>query len=75
MGIFIIVNFPSNYVLDVGGLRIGVLVGVFLTLLGMWLKVMVNHSFRWVLWGQMIAAIGQPFLSCAPAKLAALWYG
>ena len=58
MAIFIVVNFPSNYVLDVGGLRVGVLVGVFLTALGMWIKVLINSSFNWVLVGQVIAAIG-----------------
>ena len=51
MGIFIIVNFPSNYVLDRGGLRIGVLTGVILTVVGMWTKCLINKSFNYVFLG------------------------
>ena len=74
-GVFLVVNFPSNYVLDTYGLKIGVLVGIFLTMAGMWVKCLINHNFNYVFVGQTIAAIGQPFLSCAPGKLAALWFG
>ena len=75
MAIFVITVFPSNIVLDKGGLRVGVLLGVFLTSVGMWMKCLINVSPIYVLVGQLIAACGQPLISCAPAKLAALWYG
>ena len=75
MGVFVVFNFPSNIALDKAGLRIGVLLGTTLTAFGMWIKVLVNTSFDWVIVGQMFAAIGQPFLACAPAKLAGQWFG
>ena len=75
MVIFVLFCFPSNYALDVYGLRNGVLIGVFLTGIGMWIKVFINQSFALVFVGQVIAAIGQPFLGNAPAKLASLWFG
>jgi hypothetical protein len=40
----------------------------------MWVKVMVNESFYICIAGQMIAAIGQPFLTNAPAKVSAMWF-
>ena len=58
MGIFIIFNFPANYVLDKGGLKVGVLLGILLTVTGMWMKCLINHNFYFVLAGQVIAAIG-----------------
>lgn len=51
MAIFIIFVFPTNYVLDKGGLRLGVLIGFILTCLGMWIKCLVNQGFYWVLIG------------------------
>ena len=70
MGVFVICYYPSNIALDMIGLRFGVLLGVFLTTAGMWIKVMINYHFSYVLVGQLFAAIGQPLLVCAPAKLA-----
>ena len=69
MGVFVIFNFPANIALDRRSLRFGVNLGVVLTMVGMWIKVLINRSFLWVILGQMFAAVGQPFLACAPAKL------
>lgn len=46
-----------------------------LTFIGMWIKVLVNKGFWILIFGQMISAIGQPFLTNAPAKVSAQWYG
>jgi len=75
MGVYLIVNFPSNYALDKWGCRWGVVIGTLLTFTGMWIKVAVNRGFWILIFGQMISAMGQPFLTNAPAKVAALWYG
>ena len=40
----------------------------------MWIKCLVNQSFAVCVFGQMIAAIGQPFLTNSPAKVSALWF-
>jgi FLVCR family MFS transporter 7 len=71
---FVPVVFPSNYVLDVFGLRSGVLAGSVLTFTGGMLRVGAFSSFYWILAGQTLAAIGQPFLINGPAKLAAFWF-
>lgn len=74
MAAFVPVVFPSNYVLDVFGLRSGVLVGTVLTFVGSVVRIGAFWSFNWVLIGQTLAAIGQPFLINGPAKLAAFWF-
>lgn len=51
MAIFIIFVFPTNYVLDRGGLKIGILLGIFLTVAGMWTKCLINKGFYFVLIG------------------------
>jgi fucose permease len=75
MAIFILFVFPANIILEKGGLKLGVLSGILLTAIGMWIKCLVNHGFGWVFVGQFIAAIGQPLLGCAGAKMAAFWFG
>lgn len=42
MGVYLFVNFPSNYIIDTYGCRVGVLIGTVLTFLGMWVKCLVN---------------------------------
>ena len=51
MAIFVVFNFPSNIALDRYGLRVGILLGVTLTAIGMWIKAAINRSFDWVLVG------------------------
>jgi len=47
MLVFIPVNFPSNWVLERYGLRVGILVGIAFSTLGMWVKCLINVSFVW----------------------------
>mmetsp|Transcript_35558 Transcript_35558/g.25968 ORF Transcript_35558/g.25968 Transcript_35558/m.25968 type:complete len:90 (+) Transcript_35558:338-607(+) len=75
MGIIIFSNFPSSYLLGVIGLRWGILLGVAVSAVGIWIKVAINHSFTWVIVGQVITALGTPISASAPAKLAAEWFG
>lgn len=75
MGLFVIFTFPSNYVIDMYGCRQGVILGTFLTALGMVIKCFINQSFYICIAGQVVAGIGQPFLVNAPTKLAATWFG
>jgi len=61
--------------LDKGGLRLGILIGFILTTAGMWVKCLINDSIAFVYIGQLLAAMAQPLIACAPAKLSALWFG
>ena len=41
-GLFIVFTFPSNYIIDVHGCRKGVVLGAFMTALGMVIKCFIN---------------------------------
>ncbi|CDW72822.1 major facilitator superfamily protein [Stylonychia lemnae] len=69
------VNFPSVYALDKWGSRYGVLIGIFLTTVGLWLRCLINYNFIWAIIGQTVLAIAQPFTFNAPAKISANWFG
>jgi len=67
-------NFVANYFLDEKGLRVGILIGSCLTLVGLWIRTFSEYSFYYIFLGQLFGAIGQPFLLNAPQKLSAVWY-
>lgn len=45
---YVIMGFPSNYILDNLGLKLGLLLGSFLNLAGAWIRLFINSSFIWV---------------------------
>jgi MFS transporter, FLVCR family, feline leukemia virus subgroup C receptor-related protein len=67
-------NQPAVIALDKYGLKYGVVIGTVLTTIGLWMKCLINESFVWVVIGQTIIAIGQPFLLNACSKVSANWF-
>ena len=67
--------FPANYLIDTKGVVIPVYIASVTLLAGAWIRILVNTNFYFVIAGQVLMAIGQPFMLSAPAKLAALWFG
>jgi hypothetical protein len=51
------------------------MIGAVCTSLGMVIKVFINNGFWICIFGQMIAAVGQPFLSNGTSKTVAQWFG
>jgi len=68
------ISILSNYVTDQYGLRIGCVLGLILSILGSWIRCLINSSFAAILVGQSLCAIGQPFIYGSPAKVAAYWF-
>jgi FLVCR family feline leukemia virus subgroup C receptor-related protein len=71
---YVFVNFPSNWVIDVKGIKKGVVIGACLTCIGCLIRCLVKVSFGFVIAGQVFCAIAQPFLTNAPMKIAVRWY-
>ncbi len=74
MILYLFINFPSMWVLDEVGIKKGVICGAVLTALGSGIRCLVNKSFAFILIGQSLCALGQPFLTNAPTKVAARWF-
>ena len=73
--LFIPMIFPANYLIDNYGISIPVYWASVTLLVGAWIRMLVNVNFYIVIVGQVIMALGQPFMLSAPAKLAAVWFG
>jgi predicted histidine transporter YuiF (NhaC family) len=74
MIVYVFINFPSNWILDVKGIRKGVIIGAVMTAFGSGVRCLANLSFSYILIGQLFCAIGQPFILNAPAKIATFWF-
>lgn len=59
--VYIPSSLVSNYVASKYGIRVAIICGITLTATGAWLKVLVSHSFMFVVLGMVVAGIGQPF--------------
>jgi MFS family permease len=73
-GLYLVFTFPSNIAIDGYGSKTGMIIGNILTSFGMTIKIFINDSFWYCIGGQILAAIGQPFILNAPAKLASEWF-
>lgn len=69
-----IFTFPASFVIDTYGTRVGIALGSCLGLVGVGLRMLVNHGFAWVIVGQVVAGIGRPFILNCQAKISANWF-
>lgn len=69
-----IFTFPAAFVIDTYGARTGIIVGSLLGIIGVSLRLLVNSSFTWVIFGQVLAGIGRPFILNCQAKVSANWF-
>jgi len=67
-------TFPAAFVIDTYGTRVGIGLGSALCLIGTALRLLVNHSFVWVIVGQIVAGIGRPFILNCQGKISANWF-
>jgi len=72
--IFPPMTFLSNYIIDELGIRPSILIGNFLTIIGMWMRTLSNDSFYYIFAGQVLGAIGGPCILNTPQKVSAVWY-
>lgn len=74
MLVYLFINFPSNWVIDVKGVRKGIVVGAVFTAVGAGIRCLITTHFAFAILGQIICAIGQPFILNAPTKIAVRWF-
>jgi fucose permease len=69
---FLPINFVSSHFIEKYGTKIGLFLGIGLTIIGLWGKILINSGFNYVLTGKCLAGIGQPFIMNIPAKISYL---
>jgi len=74
MILYIFVNFPSSWIIDLRGIRQGMLLGIIATTVGAGIRTLVNIDFTYMVIGQFICSIGQPLLLNATTKVAVRWF-
>ena len=67
-------NFPANFIIDTKGLRFSFLVGSGLYAVGIFMCTLINSGYFFVLIGQILVSLGQPFIVNCPAKVATFWF-
>jgi MFS family permease len=74
MFFYILFCIPASYFIDTYGIVKGVGIGAILTAAGAAVKALAGTSFTTVMTGQLILAIGQPFVINAATALTAKWF-
>jgi MFS family permease len=74
MAAYIPVNYFASKMIDQLGLKYGVGIGVYLTAIGGLVKALAGPQYWICFAGQLIAAIGQPFVLNCWTKLATNWF-
>lgn len=73
--LFIPLIFPANYLINNYGISIPVYIASVTLIIGAWIRMFVNSHFSFLIAGQVVMAMGQPFVLSTPAKLAGVWFG
>ncbi|CAI2366185.1 unnamed protein product [Moneuplotes crassus] len=71
---YIPLMFPANYLIEHKGISIPIILATILLIAGAWIRMFANYSFYFILVGQILMAMGQPFVVTAPPKIAGLWH-
>lgn len=78
MIVYLPVNFPASYLMDVYGCRASLLLGASLNLVGAILRTVQTPGpglpAALLMTGQVLCALGQPFITNMPPKLAGTWF-
>lgn len=71
---FLVVNFFANYSIDKYGVKNSVNLCLILTLVGAWLRIMLQKKLIILILGQTIMACGYPFISNCLSKISNIWF-
>lgn len=74
MIVFLILCLPASYIIDTYGIRTGIGIGAFLTILGALIKGFGANSLLLVFSGQFILAVAQPFVLNAVTAFSVRWF-
>ena len=65
---------PSIYMLSYVPIRVNMLIVVVVTIIGSWLRCLINSSILYAAAGQYIFAISFVFMRSIPTRLSSIWF-
>ena len=68
------VIFPSNYILDMYPLKLGVSINCVFVIVGSLIRVLIGDNIIWVIVGNGIIAMGNVFIINISAKFSSIWF-
>ena len=73
----ILFTFPAMFLLELKGLKVTCLIGIFLTAVSSWIKFasILSEYFSVLFIAQIVCSIGHTFIQSCLVKLSALWFG
>jgi fucose permease len=71
---YLLMTFPSFYIIEKKNVKIAVKVASLLTLIGGFLKSFINTHIIYAYIGQILCAIAQPLVLNSTSKIANLWF-
>ena len=74
MLVYIIGNFPSNYLIE-KGTRLPVCLAIFLIVSGAWIRCLINIWFYWTHFGMLLIGIGIFLLLNSMVNISLDWFG
>lgn len=72
--VFIPLNFLANYIIDKYGARVGLAICCFMQFIGAFCRIFINSSFWYVIFGQTLGSIGNPFGVNIISMLSLYWF-
>ena len=72
--IFLPLNFPVNWIVDVKGPRLSICTGAILIFVGSGIRCLVQFSFIFFIAGQVLCAAGEVFLVNPITKIVVNWF-
>lgn len=69
-----LLTIPVNIVIDKYGVRISLIIGSILCIIGSWTRLFVGQSFYMLIVGSIICGIGSPFILNVQGKIIANWF-
>jgi FLVCR family feline leukemia virus subgroup C receptor-related protein len=73
--IFVLLNVPANMLIKAKGIAWPIRIASCFFISGIWVGMLVNHNFYFLLLGQCINACGMPFVQAIGATIAGVWFG
>jgi len=65
---------PTNYIIDNFGLKKSLILNGVLMIIGIWVKILINKNFWYVIIGNAICGIGRNIILTGPPIVALKWY-